>query len=210
MTNYLYVTYHGVEHDVTPSQGGEGKLRKESAQVDDKFRLEPAGSKQNSPASHSPSSMERRPKDLQMKQFSPPGRKAASKCNVVVVLGCGRYRIGSSVEFDSCCVSCIKTLRALGKRAIIINCNPETVSTDFDESDRLYFDELSHETVLDIAEMEQCAGMVVSVGGQIPNNLAMRLHQVGQKILGTSVDSIDACENRFKFSKMCDALRIDQ
>jgi carbamoyl-phosphate synthase large subunit len=128
----------------------------------------------------------------------------------IMVIGCGPYRIGSSVEFDWCSVNCVKTLRALGKRAIIINCNPETVSTDYDESDRLYFDELSHETVLDVAEMEQCAGMVVSVGGQIPNNLAMRLHQVGVKILGTSVESIDACENRFKFSQLCDQLRIDQ
>merc|ERR1719188_629011 len=128
----------------------------------------------------------------------------------IMVIGCGPYRIGSSVEFDWCSVNCVKTLRGLGKRAIIINCNPETVSTDYDESDRLYFDELSHETVLDVAEMEQCAGMVVSVGGQIPNNLAMRLHQVGVKILGTSVESIDACENRFRFSQLCDALRVDQ
>merc|ERR1719188_7718 len=128
----------------------------------------------------------------------------------IMVIGCGPYRIGSSVEFDWCSVNCVKTLRGLGKRAIIINCNPETVSTDYDESDRLYFDELSHETVLDVAEMEQCAGMAESVGGQIPNNLAMRLHQVGMKIVGTSVDSIDACENRFKFSQLCDALRIDQ
>merc|ERR1719456_1878236 len=128
----------------------------------------------------------------------------------VVVLGCGPYRIGSSVEFDWCCVSCIKTLRALGHEAVIINCNPETVSTDFDESDRLYFEELSHETVLDIAQLESPAGVVVSVGGQIPNNLAMGLHRANVRILGTSVEAIDACENRFKFSKLCDSLRIDQ
>jgi len=128
----------------------------------------------------------------------------------IVVLGCGAYRIGSSVEFDWCSVSCVKTLRSLGHQAIIINCNPETVSTDFDESDRLYFEELSHETVLDIAEFERPAGVVVSVGGQTPNNLAGTLHQNGIKILGTSVDAIDMCENRFKFSKLCDSLRIDQ
>merc|ERR1719436_1116369 len=128
----------------------------------------------------------------------------------VAVLGCGPYRIGSSVEFDWCCVSCIKTLRALGHQAIVINCNPETVSTDFDESERLYSEELCHETVLDITDLEQPDGTVISVGGQLPNNLAMGLHQNGVKILGTSVEAIDACENRYKFSKLCDSLRIDQ
>merc|ERR1719199_1280773 len=128
----------------------------------------------------------------------------------VIVLGCGPYRIGSSVEFDWCSVSCIKTLRGLGHQAIVINCNPETVSTDYDVSDRLYFEELSHETVLDIAELEQPGGVVVSVGGQVPNNLAVGLHKHGIKILGTSVEAIDACENRFKFSQLCDSLRIDQ
>merc|ERR1719433_500626 len=128
----------------------------------------------------------------------------------ILVLGCGPYRIGSSVEFDWCSVSCIKTLRSLGQRAIVINCNPETVSTDFDESDRLYFEELSQERVLDVIELEQPAGVIVSVGGQTPNNLAVGLHEHGIKILGTSVEAIDTCENRFKFSQLCDALRIDQ
>merc|ERR1711988_710095 len=113
-------------------------------------------------------------------------------------------------EFVSCCVSCIKTLRAHGARAIVINCNPETVSTDFDESDRLYFDELSHGTVMEIARLEKPDGAIVSVGGQTPNNLAMSLHASGMKILGTSVEAIDTCENRYKFSKLCDSLRIDQ
>merc|ERR1712070_1075336 len=103
-----------------------------------------------------------------------------------------------------------KTLRSLGHEAIVINCNPETVSTDFDESDRLYFEELSHEVVMDISDLEQPGGVVVSVGGQTPNNLAMGLHEHGIKILGTSVEAIDTCENRFKFSKLCDSLRIDQ
>merc|ERR1719199_2144209 len=128
----------------------------------------------------------------------------------VLVLGCGPYRIGSSVEFDWCCVSCIKTLRGLGHKAVVINCNPETVSTDYDVSDRLYFEELSHETVLEITQLENAAGVVVSVGGQTPNNLAMGLHQHGIRILGTSVEAIDACENRYKFRKLCDSLRIDQ
>merc|ERR1719238_1490643 len=128
----------------------------------------------------------------------------------IIVLGCGPYRIGSSVEFDWCSVSCIKALRSLGHSAIVINCNPETVSTDFDESDRLYFEELSHETVVEIALIEKPDGAIVSVGGQTPNNLAMGLHTHGIKILGTSVEAIDTCENRFKFSKLCDSLRIDQ
>merc|ERR1719199_2499733 len=128
----------------------------------------------------------------------------------VIVLGCGPYRIGSSVEFDWCSVSCIKTLRGVGHQAIVINCNPETVSTDYDVSDRLYFEELSHETVLDICQMESVDGVVVSVGGQTPNNLAMGLHKEGIQILGTSVEAIDACENRYKFSKLCDSMRIDQ
>jgi len=101
-------------------------------------------------------------------------------------------------------------LRGLGHQAVVINCNPETVSTDYDVSDRLYFEELSHETVLEIAQLEQPGGVVVSVGGQTPNNLAMRLHQNDINILGTSVEAIDACENRYKFSKLCDSLRIDQ
>merc|ERR1719221_541644 len=128
----------------------------------------------------------------------------------IVVLGCGAYRIGSSVEFDWCSVSCIQTLRSLGHRAIVINCNPETVSTDFDESDRLYFEELSQERVLDIVELENPAGVIVSVGGQTPNNLAVGLHEHGIKILGTSVEAIDTCENRFKFSQLCDSMRVDQ
>merc|ERR1719356_1454462 len=138
------------------------------------------------------------------------GTDKGAKGSSIVVLGCGPYRIGSSVEFDWCCVSCIQTLRSLGQRAIVINCNPETVSTDFDESDRLYFEELSHETVLDIVELEQPAGVIVSVGGQTPNNLAVGLHDHGVKILGTSVEAIDTCENRFKFSQLCDSLRVDQ
>merc|ERR1719512_493699 len=157
-----------------------------------------------------PISMEAAARSRTPKTRSPSSAAQDVAGSRVVVLGCGCYRIGSSVEFDWCSVSCIKTLRALGHQAIVINCNPETVSTDFDESDRLYFEELSHETVLDIAELEKPSGVVVSVGGQTPNNLAMGLHRSGIKVLGTSVDAIDTCENRFKFSKLCDSLRIDQ
>ena len=128
----------------------------------------------------------------------------------VVVLGSGAYRIGSSVEFDWCSVNAVNTARKLGYKSIMINYNPETVSTDYDMCDRLYFDELSLERVLDIIDLEQPKGVVVSVGGQIPNNLDMRLHNYGVPILGTSPIDIDRAENRDKFSAMLDRLGIDQ
>ncbi len=128
----------------------------------------------------------------------------------VVVLGSGAYRIGSSVEFDWCSVNAVETARKLGYKAIMINYNPETVSTDYDMCDRLYFDELSLERVLDIIDLETPKGVIVSVGGQIPNNLAMKLHRQQVPILGTSPVSIDRAENRHKFSSMLDQLGIDQ
>jgi carbamoyl-phosphate synthase large subunit len=128
----------------------------------------------------------------------------------VIVLGSGAYRIGSSVEFDWCSVNAIETIRKEGFRSVMINYNPETVSTDYDICDRLYFDELTFERVMDIIEMENPMGVIVSVGGQIPNNLAMRLHKENVPVLGTSPVSIDRAENRHKFSAMCDALGIDQ
>ena len=128
----------------------------------------------------------------------------------VVVLGSGAYRIGSSVEFDWCSVNAIQTARKLGYKSIMINYNPETVSTDYDMCDRLYFDELSFERVLDVIDLEQPRGVIVSVGGQIPNNLAMKLHRQAVPILGTSPISIDRAENRNKFSAMLDQLGIDQ
>ncbi len=128
----------------------------------------------------------------------------------VVVLGSGAYRIGSSVEFDWCSVNALKTVNEEGYRSIMINYNPETVSTDYDVCDRLYFDELSFERVMDIYDLEIPKGIIVSVGGQIPNNLAMRLHNENVNILGTSPLSIDRAENRHKFSMMLDELEIDQ
>ncbi len=151
-TNYLYVTYHGSEHDI-------------------KFHDD----KQS-----------------------------------VIVLGSGAYRIGSSVEFDWCGVNAINTIRKRGFRSIMINYNPETVSTDYDTCDRLYFDELSYERVLDIYDLEQPRGVVVSTGGQIPNNLAMRLYEAKVPVLGTSPLDIDKAEDRNKFSELCDSLNIDQ
>lgn len=128
----------------------------------------------------------------------------------VVVLGSGAYRIGSSVEFDWCSVNALNTIRKEGWRSVMINYNPETVSTDYDMCDRLYFDELTFERVMDILEMENPYGVILSVGGQIPNNLAMRLDQQQVNILGTSAQSIDNAEDRHKFSSMLDRLGVDQ
>lgn len=128
----------------------------------------------------------------------------------IIVLGSGAYRIGSSVEFDWCSVNALQTIRKSGWRGVMINYNPETVSTDYDMCDRLYFDELTFERVMDIYELENPHGMIVSVGGQIPNNLALKLDKAGVNLLGTSAKSIDNAEDRHKFSSMLDRLNIDQ
>lgn len=151
-TNYLYLTYHGAEHDIF---------------------------------------------------FENDNRS-------VIVLGSGAYRIGSSVEFDWSGVNALQTIEKSGFRSVMINYNPETVSTDYDVCNRLYFDELSLERVMDIAELENPFGVIVSTGGQIPNNLAMRLHNQNIKLLGTSAQSIDRAENRYKFSEMLDKIGVDQ
>jgi carbamoyl-phosphate synthase large subunit len=128
----------------------------------------------------------------------------------IIVLGSGAYRIGSSVEFDWCSVNALQTIRNTGWRGVMINYNPETVSTDYDMCDRLYFDELTYERVMDIYELENPHGMIVSVGGQIPNNLALKLDKSGVNLLGTSAKSIDNAEDRHKFSSMLDRLGVDQ
>eukprot|EP00928_Gymnodinium_smaydae_P000483 TRINITY_DN10184_c0_g1_i4.p1 TRINITY_DN10184_c0_g1~~TRINITY_DN10184_c0_g1_i4.p1 ORF type:complete len:1610 (+),score=410.00 TRINITY_DN10184_c0_g1_i4:703-4830(+) len=200
-TNYLYLTYHGDDDDVELAgirgKGAKGSPAKTTPEAWTKLEDDASALANGGPKALN---------DLR------GGTKTGNDIDSqrIVVLGCGPYRIGSSVEFDWCSVSCLRTLRSLGHNAIVINCNPETVSTDYDESDRLYFEELSHETVMDIIELENPSGVIVSVGGQIPNNLAMGLHNCGVQILGTSVEAIDTCENRFKFSKLCDAQRIDQ
>jgi carbamoyl-phosphate synthase large subunit len=150
-TNYLYLTYHGMEHDIVPT--GEQSI---------------------------------------------------------IVLGSGPYSIGSSVEFDWCAVNTSRTLRECGKQTIIINSNPETVSTDYDESHRLYFEQLTLERVLDIAEFEHPMGIIVSVGGQIANNLALPLSQLGHHLLGTQAENIDKAEDREKFSALLQSLNIEQ
>jgi carbamoyl-phosphate synthase large subunit len=152
VTNYLYLTYHGDEHDLNYDDSGKS----------------------------------------------------------VIVLGSGAYRIGSSVEFDWSGVNALKTVKKKGYRSVMINYNPETVSTDYDMSDRLYFDELSFERTLDIIELEKPYGVIVSTGGQIPNNLAVRYNKVGVPILGTQPYFIDKAENRHKFSEMLDQIGVDQ
>ncbi len=128
----------------------------------------------------------------------------------IIVLGSGAYRIGSSVEFDWCCVNSVQTLNKLDYKSIMINCNPETVSTDYDICDKLYFEELSYERVMDIYEKENPEGIIVSMGGQIPNNLAMKLYNSSVKILGTSPLQIDNAESRHKFSQILDDIDVDQ
>ena len=150
-TNYLYLTYHGEEHDISVKEKGQ-----------------------------------------------------------IAVIGSGAYRIGSSVEFDWCCVTAVKGINNSGYKSIMINCNPETVSTDYDICDKLYFEQLTLERVLDICDLEEPEGVIVSMGGQVPNNLAMKLHNAGVKIIGTSPVQIDNAESRHKFSQILDKLEIDQ
>jgi carbamoyl-phosphate synthase/aspartate carbamoyltransferase len=128
----------------------------------------------------------------------------------VMVLGSGVYRIGSSVEFDWCSVRAIRTLRQQGLKTVMVNYNPETVSTDYDEADRLYFENITLETVLDIYQLESSTGVIISMGGQTPNNIALPLHRLNVNILGTSPEMIDTAENRYKFSRMLDRIGVDQ
>jgi carbamoyl-phosphate synthase large subunit len=150
-TNYLYLTYHGIEDDISLGEKDQ-----------------------------------------------------------IVVLGSGAYRIGSSVEFDWCCVNAVNQVYKSGYKSIMINCNPETVSTDYDICDKLYFEQLTFERVLDIYDKENPRGIIVSMGGQVPNNLSMRLHKAGLKIIGTSPEQIDNAESRHKFSKILDRIGVDQ
>ncbi|KJE94588.1 aspartate transcarbamylase [Capsaspora owczarzaki ATCC 30864] len=134
---------------------------------------------------------------------------AASEASVMV-LGSGVYRIGSSVEFDWCAVRCVRTLRRNGFKTIMVNYNPETVSTDYDEADKLYFDNITLETILDIYERERASGVILAMGGQVPNNIALPLHRQNVKIFGTSPVQIDMAENRYKFSRLLDSIGVDQ
>jgi len=199
-TNYLYMTYSGDTDDVDAVQHGDELTP--NYRSSDLVRNSSAGTVLDSPG------FQRRARALST------GRTVknlmTAKERGVIVLGCGAYCIGSSVEFDWCAVSCIRQLRRDGFKSIIINYNPETVSTDYDESDRLYFEELSLERVMDIYEREMPVGIVVSVGGQIPNNLAGPLRDSGANILGTDATDIERAEDRWQFSKMLDNMHIGQ
>ena len=209
-TNYLYMTYNGSEHDVfVPSlTGHEAQVRQPNASVSS------GGSHNYSISSGrelTQSSPAKRLRSLSSDGLTSPRHSSiVTGKEGVIVLGNGAYCIGSSVEFDWCAVSALRQLRALGNKAIVINYNPETVSTDYDESDALYFEELTFERVLDVYELEKAVGLIVSVGGQIPNNLAFPLHQQGARILGTSASSIDQAEDRHKFSALLDTIQVDQ
>ena len=193
-TNYLYLTYHGEESenvsDVIPARFA--KRANAGIQLSEH-------SEDNSPR-------------LLNKSWSEldPDIRRDDKKQKAIVLGSGPYRIGSSVEFDWCSVTCAQTLRGLGLETIIINCNPETVSTDYDLADKLYFEELTFERVSDIYEIEKGASLVLGFGGQVPNNLALLCFKAGYKILGTSPLNIDRAEDRNKFSQLLDKLKIEQ
>lgn len=193
-TNYLYMTYSGNEDDV--SEGLDPLV--EEPEVDS-----------TRPTTPSSKAFKNRIRSASLAQ-SKSDSLADKQERGVMVLGCGAYCIGSSVEFDWCAVSAVRQLRKDGFKSIIVNYNPETVSTDYDESDRLYFEELSLERVLDIYEREGAGGIVVSVGGQIPNNLAGPLASCGAKILGTSARDIERAEDRYQFSDMLDDMGLKQ
>ncbi|ANQ10303.1 Carbamoyl phosphate synthetase II [Plasmodium coatneyi] len=148
--------------------------------------------------------------DIGFKIIHDRNEKEKEKKKCFIVLGCGCYRIGSSVEFDWSAIHCVKTIRKLNHKAILINCNPETVSTDYDESDRLYFDEITTEVIKFIYNFEKSHGVIIAFGGQTSNNLVFSLYKNSVNILGTSAKSVDCCENRNKFSNLCDSLKIDQ
>ena len=195
-TNYLYVTYSGDSDDIEETEY--------TSELTPIYRIP----KSPSESMDSVSEFHRRTRAYSNVQATQSLHEAKERG--VIVLGCGAYCIGSSVEFDWCAVSCIRQLRRDGFKSIIINYNPETVSTDYDESDRLYFEELSTERVIDIYEREGSSGVVVSVGGQIPNNLADPLARSGVNILGTSARDIERAEDRRQFSDMLDTLGIKQ
>ena len=188
------------QHGITPAVRRINTVASEHPEATNYLYLTYGDAPSNSPEGGEPNAM----------SSSPSGRPGGASGQSVVVLGSGAYRIGSSVEFDWCSVNAVQTARRLGYHSIMINYNPETVSTDYDVCDKLYFDELSFERVMDVLDLERPHGVIISMGGQIPNNLAMRLHRQHVPILGTSPLSIDRAEDRNKFSSMLDQLGVDQ
>jgi len=197
-TNYLYMTYSGDADDLESSEYTSSLTPSNSPSYSSRFR--------EKQTLDSPSEFHRRTR----RYGNAPQTLQDAKSRGVMVLGCGAYCIGSSVEFDWCAVSCVRQLRKDGFKSIIVNYNPETVSTDYDESDQLFFEELSLERVLDIYERENPYGVIVSVGGQIPNNLSGPLADSGVTILGTKACDIERAEDRRQFSCMLDNLGLKQ
>ncbi len=195
-TNYLYLTYNGTKDDIETESGN----------------LQGVAQQAGLPTAHRLPNKLQSINNLYMKRTLAGGKVVTGprREDKVIILGSGPYRIGSSVEFDWCSVTCAQTAAKNNVAPIIINCNPETVSTDYDMAQKLYFDELSEETVLEIYKKENPLGVIVSMGGQKPNNLTPFLTEQKVKILGTSSASIDMAEDRNKFSKLCDQLGIDQ
>lgn len=201
-TNYLYLTYNGNSSDITLPDISSRRFNTRTVSI----------SQSQSPSPVKPPNQSKLAERIALANNLAVDNAIAHNeiSQQVLVLGSGVYRIGSSVEFDCCAVGCVQQLRRMGKQVIMLNYNPETVSTDFDECEKLYFDEISFETVMDIYHLEQPHGIVLSMGGQIPNNIAMQLHNQKVSILGTSPENIDNAEDRFKFSRLLDTYGISQ
>lgn len=235
-TNYLYLTYQADENDIAlPEDQAGRRFKTRTYSLSQTCQSQSPSPNKN--LQHSKQSRQLQQADKasaaaaaaaavataaankQQHQFLSPNDDpmdssyvdlASKPSEQVLVLGSGVYRIGSSVEFDCCAVGCVRELRRMGKQVLMLNYNPETVSTDFDECEKLYFDEISFEVVMDIYHLEQPLGIVLSMGGQIPNNIAMQLHNQKAPILGTSPECIDNAEDRFKFSRLLDMNKIGQ
>ena len=209
-TNYLYLTYNGNEHDIGFSAKNVTTPTTKAVGSEDGLNLEPTALVVGRKEQREPTASVVGRKEQREPTASVVGLQKEETPETVVVLGSGAYRIGSSVEFDWCGVNALECVNKEGYRSVMINYNPETVSTDYDLCDRLYFEELTFERVMDILDLENPLGVIVSTGGQIPNNLAIRLWEQEVGILGTSPQSIDKAENRHKFSAILDELGIDQ
>lgn len=216
-TNYLYLTYQATENDISLPEGGTQRFTTRTLSISQSQSPSPVkplkGSRLNERIALATALTAQTAASSKLAAgddtlaMAPPAQEQSEQ---VMVLGSGVYRIGSSVEFDCCAVGCVQELRRMGKQVIMLNYNPETVSTDYDECEKLYFDEISFETVMDIYRLEQPLGIVLSMGGQIPNNIALQLHNQKASILGTSPENIDNAEDRFKFSRKLDTYGIGQ
>jgi aspartate carbamoyltransferase len=218
-TNYLYLTYNATEHDVPLPDGSSRRFTTRTQSISQSQSQSPSPVK---PPKGGTSKLAERialANSLAVENAANQASQSSAGSTTtgttdnnqqILVLGSGVYRIGSSVEFDCCAVGCVQQLRKMNKQVIMLNYNPETVSTDFDECHKLYFDEISFEVVMDIYQMEQPHGIVLSMGGQTPNNIALQLHNQKVFVLGTSPENIDNAEDRFKFSRMLDTHDIEQ